>query len=90
MPPFAPDSLVANIAGIDRTEPGVPRNAEHIGRDTDWLYSIGCHVGGIDFRSMGFKQYMRGEAIAAKTQHLSLALRGGISFARSTYRAPAV
>lgn len=74
---------------IVRGEPGVPRNAEYIGKSMDWLWELDFHVGGIQFRSAGFKQYLRGPAVLRSTQYLPLAERGGLSFARPVGRASA-
>lgn len=82
--PFADLSLDA----ITRADPGVPLNAAHIGKDRDWRYDLDFHAGGIRLRSAGYKQYLRGPAVLTRTQHLPLAERGGISFARRTHRDP--
>jgi hypothetical protein len=76
--PFADLSL----SDITRSDPGVPRNPEFIGKSTDWLWHLHFHVGSISLRGAGFKQYLRGQAVSTKTQFLSLEVRGGISFAR--------
>ncbi len=79
-----------SIAGIARSDPGVPRNAASIGKDKDWLWQIDCHVGSIRFRSVGYKQYLRGAPILNTTQYLPLDQRGGVSFARTERREAAV
>ena len=74
---------------ITRGTPGRPRNAEYIGKDTDWLWDLDFHVGGIQFRSAGFKQYLRAPATLQRAQYLPLTERGGLSFARVAARVDA-
>ena len=74
-------SLV-EIADVYRTDPRKPSNADFIGRDTDWQWTIDCHDGKISFRSVGFKRYVRRSPVLTKSQTLDLSERGGFSFER--------
>ena len=70
------------IQGIERSDPVKPRNAAHISRDTEWLWTIECHQGEIKFRSCGFYQYLRAAPTCGKSQARSVKERGGYSFDR--------
>jgi hypothetical protein len=50
------------------------------GPDTDWLWTLDCLEGAIQFRASGFRQTIRRAPICHDAQHLSLAERGGVSF----------
>lgn len=69
------------IADIERSDPTRPPNAEHVGREVEWRWTIACHVGAISFRSCGFRQHLRAPPVLG-SQSLSLEERGGISFDR--------
>lgn len=71
-----------SILGIDRSDPARPRNADHVGRDTDWHWTIECREGEIKFRSCGFLQYPRAAPQFGKSQSVSAKERGGYSFDR--------
>jgi hypothetical protein len=70
------------IQGIERSDPAKPRNADHIGRDTEWQWTIECHQGEMKFRSCGFWQYLRAAPRFGKGQCISIKERGGYSFDR--------
>jgi hypothetical protein len=65
---------------IERKEPREPKNAQYIGRGTEWLWSLEAHRGGMSFRSVGYKQYIRSEPVLSQSQTLEMGVRGGISF----------
>ena len=67
---------------IVRKEPQRSKNAEYIERDTEWLWSLEAHRGGIDFRSVGYKQFVRKKPVFSQAQILEMDVRGGISFYR--------
>jgi hypothetical protein len=69
------------INDITRTDPSVPRNAENIGKSTDWKWTIECADGALTFRSVGFTQYVRQSPVLGR-QSIPLHSRGGISFSR--------
>lgn len=68
------------IDNILRRDPKKPKNFEHIGKDTEWHWTLECHNGKISFRSVGFKQYVRRPAVLTQSQSLDLSNRGGYSF----------
>jgi len=41
------------IAEVRRTDPKRPQNAEHVGREVEWLWTLECEGGEISFRSVG-------------------------------------
>lgn len=67
--------------GIKREDARRPHNADFIGRETEWLWSIDCQEGQIRLRSVGFKQYIRSAPRFGRSQRLELSERGGYSFA---------
>jgi hypothetical protein len=70
------------IQGIERCDPGKPKNAEYIGRDVEWRWMIECHQGEITFRASGFSQYLRAAPQFGTSQFISVKERGGYSFDR--------
>lgn len=78
-----PSGATLSIADIHRTDPRKPRNADFIGKEVEWLWTIECHDGELSFRSVGYKQYVRKAPVFSRAQSLPLAERGGFSFARS-------
>ena len=80
----------ASIDGVERRDPGVPRNAAHIGKAKDWQWVLDFHQGQITFRSAGYALYVRRDALRNTTQSLSLEERGGVSFRRGWDREAAV
>jgi hypothetical protein len=49
------------IDSIKREYVGAPINAQYIGKNKEWIWSIECQQGEIKFRAAGFKQYVRAE-----------------------------
>ena len=76
-------SPTLSIDEVTRADPRKPTNAEFIGKDTEWQWTLGCHHGEIAFRSTGFKQYVRSAPVLAQSQTLELKSRGGFCFDRS-------
>jgi hypothetical protein len=72
-----------SIDEITREDPRRPKNAEFVGRDTEWRWTLGCHYGEISFRAVGFTQYVRRAPRLAPYQTLELEARGGYGFGRS-------
>ena len=71
-----------SIDEIRRTESRKPKNAENIGRDLEWLWSIDCHHGEVSFRSVGYKQYVRRAPVLLSRQAIGSEDRGGVCFDR--------
>jgi len=71
------------IASMERTAIGKPRNLEYINRDIEWLWLIDCEEGEIKLKSVGFNQYIRRPPILTEGQSLSLEERGERSFSRT-------
>src|SRR4051812_39017845 len=46
------------LDSIVREDPRRPRNAEAIGRDTEWNWRLLCQQGELHFRSVGYKMYV--------------------------------
>ena len=55
-------------------------------KKTDWKWTIYTNQGGIVFRSVSYRQYLRREPILSKRQRLGLEARGGISLSTDTGR----
>lgn len=70
------------IADLRREDPQPPRNAQFIGRDTEWRWVIETQQGNIILRAIGYKQHFRREPVFGKTQSLDIIARGGYSFHR--------
>lgn len=70
------------IDGVRRENARRPRNADHIGADNEWQWTIEGHHGGISFWSTGFVQHVRRAPALVAAQALDLVARGGVSFAR--------
>jgi hypothetical protein len=70
------------IDKIRREDERVPRNAQYIDKENEWLWCIECQEGEIRFRSVGYKQYIRTNPQFSTQQTLELKSRG-FSFVRS-------
>jgi hypothetical protein len=70
------------IADITRRNPRRPKNADWIGRDTEWQWTIDCQRGAITLTSVGYRMYVRSAPVLQSQQSLSLQDRGGIGFGR--------
>ena len=68
------------IDDILRSEAGIPRNAEFIGKTTDWQWTLNCHGGTISMRAAGYRQYVRLAPRHLDGQSIPISDRGGISF----------
>src|SRR5690606_3449693 len=63
---------------LEATETGI--------RNQVWNWSITLHWGGlITFQAPGYTQYTRNKPVLLKSQKLTMAQRGGVSFQRQTY-----
>ncbi len=62
---------------IKRDETRIPRNAQYIGKNEAWTWTIECQEGEIKFRSAGYKQYVRaspvlgGQTLNLETREIS-------------------
>jgi hypothetical protein len=65
---------------ISRENPKKPNNAEYIGELIEFDWFVDSHQGGISFKSVGFKQYVRRSPLLIPAQYFELDQRGGISF----------
>src|SRR5687768_10987408 len=74
-----------SVADLSRADPGVPRNAEFIGKAADWQWTLECHQGVISFRATGYTQYVRAAPVHGE-QSIAFAQRGGVSFDRGLSR----
>lgn len=71
--------LNLRIENIDKRNPHKPKNNDLKEKhEFDWTIELGN--GEISFKSIGFKQYLRGEIIETEHQELNVNNRGGISF----------
>ena len=71
-----------SIDSVTRTDSRRPKNAEHIGKDTEWRWTLDCHHGEIAFRSVGYKQYVRRAPVQLNSQSIEMTDRGGFCFDR--------
>lgn len=71
------------IDSIEREVSPPPRNAQYIGRHSEWKWTIVCQQGEIKLASVGYKQYIRAIPRLDYQQWIDLAARGGYSFAKS-------
>jgi hypothetical protein len=69
-----------SVDELRRSDPRSPKNAAHIGRDCEWLWTFECHHGELSFRAVGFQQYVRRPPILSRMQVLGIMERGGYSF----------
>jgi len=70
------------VLDINRENPQRPRNADFIGRDTEYDWMINTSVGEIRFKSVGYKQFVRALPILSQSPGLKNEERGGVSFDR--------
>lgn len=77
-------ALGIELQDIRRADPKSPANAESIGRDQEWRWTIEAHDGEITFAAIGFHQYFRRAPSFDSVQSLPLDVRGGFSFGRNT------
>ena len=71
---------MVSIDSVRRAEPQRPTNANYIGRDVEWRWTIECHHAELSFYSVGFKQYVRRPPVLTRQQYLDLSGRGGFPF----------
>jgi hypothetical protein len=71
-----------DIDDITKGSPNKPRNATLIGRDLEFFWEIETQQGQIQFKSVGYKQYVRSLPVYQRAQYFNLIERGGISFDR--------
>lgn len=66
------------IDEIHRANPIKPKNAAYIMEQVEYDWSIEATHGEISFKSVGFTQHLRKEAVYSMSQSLNLNERGGI------------
>lgn len=71
------------IDAIKRESPSRPRNAEYIGKETEWEWTIDCQQGDISFHSVGYNLFARAEPVLIASQTLDENTRN-ISFDRNS------
>jgi hypothetical protein len=71
-----------SIDYLSRNAPGVPLNAQYIGQQIDWRWTMDCGAGTVTFRAAGYTLYVR-QAPIHGGQAIPLDVRGGISFKRA-------
>lgn len=74
------------VQGLERGEPE-PTRPGFEGAPTQWPWTVDCNEGVIAMRATGFRQVVRRQPVLQESQRLSLADRGGLSFARESGRA---
>lgn len=77
-----------DILAITRENPCRPRNADFIGLDKEWTWVLECVSADVEFRSVGYRQYVRALPKHINGQHFSLAERGGVDFSEAAYTFP--
>jgi hypothetical protein len=70
------------IDSIEREKAIANKETTYIHRDEEWLWTVSCHRGDIEFRATGFKQYIRSEPKLVNGFGLEPQERGGYSFTR--------
>jgi hypothetical protein len=76
------------IADIRRSDPQPPRDGFHDPTAMHWLWTLEFFNGAIEFRSTGYRQYIRQAPVHNRMQYLALDQRGGFSFDRG-HQSPA-
>jgi hypothetical protein len=77
------------MQGLERRDEQ-PTRPGFEGPPTDWQWVVDCNEGSVTLRATGFRQIFRQPAVRVSRQRLLLTERGGISFARTSFGAPAV
>lgn len=73
-------ALGTTIETIRRINPNKPRNSDFIGKDTEWEWNIEVTNGQVNFKSVGYTQYIRKRPVYNKAQEIDFDERGGYSF----------
>ncbi len=81
---IGPTTPGLTIDFVTKENPQRPKNSEYINRDTEFDWTIEMQEGTINFKSVGFKQYVRHSPRLLRTQKLTLEERGGLSFVQSS------
>ena len=68
------------IDNISKENPQKLKNSEYIGKDFEFDWIIETTVGELNFKSVGYIQYVRQKPILLKSQEISMEIRGGVSF----------
>jgi hypothetical protein len=69
-----------HLIEISRDNPQKPKNADFINVDTAFDWIIDAQQGSLNFKSIGYKQYVRQNPKYMPGQYFELTARGGISF----------
>ena len=73
------------IDNVSRQNPRKAKNAAYLDKPTEYNWLIETTVGGIEFKSVGFKQYVRQTPVLTSQQELDIETRKGISFDQSSF-----
>lgn len=76
------DNIGLIILNITRQPLGKPVNGDIINASFEYQWVIETTVGEIAFKSIGYEQFARGEAVVLKSQAIGMKGRNGISFNR--------
>ena len=74
------------INDIVRENPARPRNADFIGREQEFDWTVETHQGIITFKSVGFKQFVRQKPLLLVSQSIPVEKRGSVSFDKVAYK----
>ena len=72
---FTLHAVELTIMSITRKDEHSPRNAQFIGKNSEWLWTIECLSGEIKFRAASFKQYLRENPVLSTRQNLPTDIR---------------
>ena len=79
---IASDNIELIILSVVREALGKPANGDIIKASIEYLWTIETTVGEIAFKSIGYEQFARGEAVELGAQSIGLKERNGVSFGR--------
>ncbi len=71
-----------SLSSLKRDNPRRPRNADYIGHEEEWEWTLDTNEGQITLQSVGYKQFIRARPRLMPAQSLDLGERGGFSFAQ--------
>jgi len=79
---------ILTVGDLLRSDSRRPKNADHIGCETEWRWVFDCFNGEVSFWSVGFELYVRMAPLLTSAQVLTLDERGGYSFAQTAVEVP--
>lgn len=80
---FESDHKQPIIDYIEKSNPQRAKNSEFIGRDAEYDWDIVMISSEMNFKSVGFKQYVRRNPIISFNQRLTTKERGEVSFGKN-------